>query len=653
MNFFERQDAARRNSRLLVVLFIVAMAVIVLVIDVAVVAFVFVAALIFVHRALEIPGWVHGIAIVGTIATIAWVSIRKSIELRSGGGQAVAQMMGARRVVPVNATPAERRLLNVVQEMAIAAGTRVPSVYVMDQAGGINSFAAGYDGSFCVIVVTRGVLETLNRDELQAVIGHEFSHIVNGDMALNLRMIGILAGLLFIGAAGEHMLRVALEGTSEGSQYEEAGGILGILGGFIVGILLTVVGYAGLVAGRIIKAMVAREREFLADAGSVQFTRNPEGLAGALDQARRKHSFVLHPNVEDVSHLFFAEAVYLEEERALSTHPLVAERIRRLLPRFKGDDYRNRRPDTVAELQRTAYAEARAVAGRRALSDQDWKLTPNEAVALAGTVGERDVRVATALLDALPGDARDALRTKGGSRALVVALILSADDKALAQEIEALRAARFDHLAATASALASVGRTLPRTWHLPVLDLALAELRDQDEKERHDLVRALDAVVRADRRITAYRFAYVSFVRSQLEPRKSAMGGRKALESLAPEVALMLSMVAHAGCAHEGTRAEDAAKAFAAGAAEMGLAGRITPVAREGCDLQHVCAALEKLRDLAPLAKARFIKGLFAAITSDGVIRVVEAALMRMIGAVLDCPLPSLLDELDPETMAA
>ncbi len=250
MNFFERQDAARRNSRLLVVLFIVAMAVIVLVIDVAVVAFVFVAALIFVHRALEIPGWVHGIAIVGTIATIAWVSIRKSIELRSGGGQAVAQMMGARRVVPVNATPAERRLLNVVQEMAIASGTRVPMVCVMDQSGGINSFAAGYDGSLCVIVVTRGVLETLNRDELQAVIGHEFSHIVNGDMALNLRMIGILAGLLFIGAAGEHMLRVALEGTSEGSQYEEAGGILGILGGFIVGILLTVVGYAGLVAGR-------------------------------------------------------------------------------------------------------------------------------------------------------------------------------------------------------------------------------------------------------------------------------------------------------------------------------------------------------------------------------------------------------------------
>src|SRR5260221_8257297 len=145
MNFFERQDAARRNSRLLVVLFIVAMAVIVLVIDVAVVAFVFVAALIFVHRALEIPGWVHGIAIVGTIATIAWVSIRKSIELRSGGGQAVAQMMGARRVVPVNATPAERRLLNVVQEMAIAAGQPGAAALRIDSDGGGNYFCPGHE----------------------------------------------------------------------------------------------------------------------------------------------------------------------------------------------------------------------------------------------------------------------------------------------------------------------------------------------------------------------------------------------------------------------------------------------------------------------------------------------------------------------------
>jgi hypothetical protein len=492
-------------------------------------------------------------------------------------------------------------------------------------------------------VVTRGVLQTLNRDELQAVIGHEFSHIVNGDMALNLRMVGVLAGLLFIGAAGEYTLRESMKGAGEDVRVAAFG--------LLIGTLLFIAGYAGLFFGRIIKAMVAREREFLADAGAAQFTRNPEGLAGALDQVRRAHSFVVHPHSEDVSHLFFAEAIYLEEERVLSTHPPLAERIRRLAPRFKVDDYRNRRPDPIAEIERAA---AKQRAGRRAFgTGQDWKLTPSEAVALVGTMEERDVRVAAALLDALPGDAREALRTKGGSRALVVALILSADDKALAQEIAALHAAGFAHLAATASALAPVGRGLPRTWHLPVLDLALVELRDQAEKERNDLARALDTVVRANRRITVYRFAYLSFVRSQLEPRTSAMGGRKALEGLAPEVALILSMVAHAGCAHGGTLAEDAAKAFAAGAAEMGLAGRITPVPREGCDLPQVTAALEKLRDLAPLPKARFIKGLFAAITDDGVIRVVEAALMRMIGAILDCPLPSLLDELDPEAMEA
>src|SRR6185503_17791553 len=181
---------------------------------------------------------------------------------------------GARRVTSDTRDPLERRLVNVVEEMSIASGVRVPAVYVMDGEAGINAFAAGYDVSDSVVTVTRGTLETLNRDELQGVVAHEFSHILNGDMRLNVRMIGVLAGIVFIGAIGEFVMRGARGSRDKGLYL------------FFGGLALFIVGYAGLFFARLIKAAVSREREFLADASSVQFTRNPDGIAGALDQIR-------------------------------------------------------------------------------------------------------------------------------------------------------------------------------------------------------------------------------------------------------------------------------------------------------------------------------------------------------------------------------
>jgi Zn-dependent protease with chaperone function len=271
-----------------------------------------------------------------------FASLRKTLQVHRGGGMAVARMLGARQVVPVNATPLEKRLLNTVQEMAIAAGVMAPIVYVMDEHRGINAFAAGFERQLCVIVVTRGALERLNRDELQGVIGHEFSHIVNGDTAFNLQLIGVLAGLTFIGAAGEYLLRAGARAAH--AEFRIAAAMV-MTGGFLFSI-----GYAGLLAGQLIKAKIAREREFGADAASTQFTRNPEGLAGALDQVRRNHSTVLHLHAEEVSHLFFAEAIFLGDERLLATHPPIDERIDRLAPGFAATQYRERRIDPFVEL---------------------------------------------------------------------------------------------------------------------------------------------------------------------------------------------------------------------------------------------------------------------------------------------------------------
>jgi Zn-dependent protease with chaperone function len=617
MNFFERQVAARRNSRILVLLFIAAMACIVAALDFAA-SGIWYFTRMYVDQPLQaVPRWLHYSVIGGAAATILFVSLRKTLEVYRGGGLAVARMMGARQVVPLKAPLIERRLLNIVQEMAIASGTRVPVVYVLDEHGGINAFAAGFDGKLCAIVVTRGALERLNRDELQGVIGHEFSHIVNGDMAFNLQMIGVLAGLTFIGAAGDFILR-SMKGV-ERSDIRVAAVAL------FAGMSLLVIGYIGLLAGQVIKALIAREREYLADAASVQFTRNPEGLAGALDQVRRNHSIVLNLHTEDVSHLFFAEAVYLEEERLLSTHPPLADRIKRLAPAFRPDRYRDRRVDPVPRLP----------------------VTPDEGVGLVGTFEDGDVRTATALVNALPAPATTALQTRDGAGALALALILSAQDPVAEGELAALRAAGFDALASAAFALVPIARSLPMAWHLPVADLALAELLRQPEAYRSDVARALETVIDADREVSVYRYACLNLMRSQLAPGARKIGN-KSIAALHDEVVLLLSLLAYAGSAGKG----DFLAAFEAGVKEMQVQA-VAPVPRERCDAQALTEALERLRELAPLPKARLIRGLFAAVTTDASIRVVEAALMRMMGAVLDCPLPPLFDELDPEQLAA
>ena len=348
MSFYEDQDRARRKSHLLVLVFVAAIVCILGAMDLAAMGL-----WLFVHMYMDTtsfrpPALLHGIVIGATLAVLAFISIRKTLQVHQGGGMAVARMMGARQVVPVKASPLEHRLLNVVEEIAIAAQRPVPIVFVMDEYGGINSFAAGFDRGLNVIVVTRGALERLNRAELQGVIAHEFSHIVNGDMAFNLYMIGPLAGLVYIGAAGEHVLRAMV-------QAEEMDIRAAPLIAF-AGIALFTIGYTGVVFGRIIKAMIAREREYLADAGAVQFTRDPTGLAGALDQVRQGHSTILHVNVESVSHLFFAEAMYLEEERVLSTHPPLHDRIVKLSSSYSLEEYRKRRVDPLTELERSMAA---------------------------------------------------------------------------------------------------------------------------------------------------------------------------------------------------------------------------------------------------------------------------------------------------------
>src|SRR6266850_2902113 len=328
MNFFARQANARRNAHRLIWLFILAVIAVVFAVDtIVMVAFSGLAG----HRN-ELSGsfadsmaapslWIWTSLIV--LAVILLSSAYRSSQL-SAGGSAVASQLGAERVTHDTRDPQRRRLWNVVEEMSIASGVPIPAIYVLEQEHGINAFAAGHSTSDAAITVTRGALDHLNRSELQGVIGHEFSHILNGDMRVNIRLMGMLFGLLVIGYIGQFMMRA--------SRGDRKGGVL-----VLAGLAVMILGYVGLFFGRMIQAAVSRQCERVADASSVQFTRDPQGLRnalvkiGSLDAGSRLQS----DGAEEVAHMLFAPGL----SRAFSTHPPLVERIRAIDPQFKEQEF--------------------------------------------------------------------------------------------------------------------------------------------------------------------------------------------------------------------------------------------------------------------------------------------------------------------------
>jgi Zn-dependent protease with chaperone function len=662
MNFFERQDKARKGSRALIVVFVLAVACIVIAINL-----VLGAAWLSLAAGHEGPKRIPlGLFVAITVATVAIilaVSLFKMAALRIGGGAAVARMVGARRVEPATRDPLERRLLNVVEEMAIASGTRVPGVYVMDAEKGINAFAAGYDVSNSIIAVTRGTLESLTRDELQGVIGHEFSHIVNGDMALNIRMIGVLAGIVFLGAIGGFVMR-----TTEGRS-KEAGAL------FLAGLGVYIIGYVGLFFARLIKASLSRQREYLADAAGVQFTRNPDGLAGALDQIRAASggSLVMHRHAEDVSHLFFGQAVAVRLEGLFATHPPLDDRIRRINPRFQSTMYRNERkrglpaPGAEGEAQPAAGAggvpeAASGFAGAQPAAAQEtraadysksWGRSPGQSAELVGSVDDKKVDVARRILAAIPQPVREKLREPEGASAVIVALLLAQNDIVMKSQLEAVVNARSAGLANAAAEMHAQIRDLGPAFYLPVVDLALPALKQAGSEAQVRLLTAVQAVIHADRRVSLFEFVIFTLLRWQFAPpAPPAPPKYKSLTDVRTEVMFLLSLMAYAG-GRRGADAQAQTEAdFRAGAKEAGFT-ELAPLPRNALGLDKAGEALARLRDLAPMPKAVLVKALFATVTADGTIRVIEAALMRTVSAVLDCPLPPLLEEADPAALAA
>jgi Zn-dependent protease with chaperone function len=653
MDFFAQQEKARKKTKLLVFYFVVAV--------ILLIAFAYFTAWFFsgsgflrhhgyYHTVDEQPQtlWDPQIFLFATIGTLAVISIGCAYKMNelASGGSALAESLGGKLVKSHTADPNERKLLNVVEEMAIASGVPMPQVYVLDGEQSINAFAAGHTPSDAAIGVTRGCIEMLSRDQLQGVIGHEFSHLLNGDMKLNIRLVGILFGIFCLATIG----RILLSARSNRPNAVP-----------LIGFALLILGSVGVFFGRLIQAAVSRQREFLADASSVQFTRNPLGLSGALQKIGR-YEFGSHLESEhapDASHMFFGNALAQLLFGALATHPPIPDRIHAIDPSWDGK-FPPLDKEQVEVVKRAALSEMKhpsspmpnilgSILGGAVIASDSAKKPPViKSHSILPTVGNPTplhLEYAEKLRGALPDDIRAATHEPLAATALIYSMLLSCDDNLRARQLEEIAKRVSNSVSEKTGALFPDVSKIAAHVHLPIINLALGGLRQLSAKQFQIFSQTLQWLIESDGKIELFEFVLQKIVLRNLDsqfngPQKSVVQFYT-IKPLVPDCAVILSALANVS-------SDDVAeieKAFETGAPYLRAPddADLNLLLKENCGVNEIDAALNRLAQAAPIIKKNLIEACVHTVDADGVIQEEEAELLRAISDTLDCPMPPFL----------
>lgn len=625
MNFFEHQDKARSSTARLVLLFVVAIVALVVMTSYPAAWLLAVVDAQQAGRAPSAaalrPAVLAGVALV-IIAVVLLGALYRLAQLRSGG-RAIADSMGGKLLTRHQPSADELKILNVVEEMAIASGLPVPPVYLIEDDA-INAFAAGYRQQDAVIGITRGAIRLLDRDELQGVIAHEFSHIFNGDMRLNLRLVGWLHGLLLIALLGRGLLRVPRSMNRRRNQ--SAGAIVGL------GLLFTVLGYAGVLFGNLIKSAVSRQREFLADASAVQFTRNPPGIANALKKIGGfpLGSRLLRSDAGEISHMLFGEGVMKRNGAGwFATHPPLADRIRRIDPQWNGELIN---PETLPER---SWSTLPPEEPPRAQPHASAEVLVATVLATVGNASVASLGIAQSQLAALPLGLRQALDTTLEAMLFMYALVIAdaAADTArmqLALLQQALPAASFKLLAEQLK----LARQQPRASHLLLIALAQPALKQLSAGQLDEFRRLLEQLAMVDGVLSLREWSLCALLQHYLDMEERA-NQRHELSACSGECRLLLAALAQGG-------QQDVAAATQAFAAAWKLLDMVPVEYAEVADFRELTAAVTALRCVRPLQKPALLKAMVVCVQHDGTLNADEQLLLRTVAAVLDCPVPPL-----------
>jgi len=672
MDFFERQERAQANSRKIVALFLLALPCVIAAVYAVTAAIYFVSwtfltfwASVFAE-AHSLSGDYHYFISLWQPTLLLWVALITLVVIACGsifkvrqlapGGRVVASLLGGRRLDPATKDLNETRLLHVVEELSVASGTPLPEIYVLGREFGLNAFVAGHTAGDMVVCVTEGCIRYLTRDELQGVIAHEYSHLLHGDMRLNMRLMGWVHGLFAVTLLSYWVMSKTYRERERdmGDMPESRGGFwvfvdLAIL---VIGFLLAFIGWNSAFFGRIIKGAVSRQREFLADAAAVQFTRYPEGLVNALRKAKTwaEGTTIHSTRAEEASHIYFCNG--LDEERIwlTSTHPPLEERIERVAAMMGmalvPEPAKAAGVEPVVPLPKIPIGEEETELPKPVPVPTQAGVTPRTLLASVGTPTGEHLAYAAKLMEELPESVRSAAREVVGAPALIYSLLLSPEENVRSEQLRYLRENAGAEQFQKVEGLCPLIGALDQRVRIPLVELTFATLRRFSLTEYQSLSQHIRSLVGADREVDLFEFALQKMLRRHLEP-VFKDGPRPevryyALSGLTYACSTVLSAIAHAGQ----DAPEQAQAAFARGAK------RLTPTTAEfrfmplaDCTLNAIDTSLNNLAEAAPQLKKLFLAACAETTAADGLIKPREAEMLRAIADALECPVPPFLPE--------
>ncbi|KAA1260857.1 hypothetical protein LF1_33990 [Rubripirellula obstinata] len=657
-DFFQRQSEARRSTTWLIGMFCIAVICIVgLVVAVATVVMMQVQVKSYpvaigdrLDQGLEQAPEQFVVPLIAGIVTLLIISggtLFKIAQLQSGGGTSVAENLGGKRIYPNTTDRVERRLMNVVEEMALASGTPVPPVFLLEEPG-INAFAAGYSPSDAVLGITRGCAEQLTRDELQGVVAHEFSHVLNGDMRMSIRLIGILHGILLIGLTGQLIFRMFIySGGSRRRSSNNNNGGQAILVMMAIAVALLVLGFVGTFFGNLIKAAVSRQREYLADASAVQFTRNPAGIADALKRIGGfpAGSRLNAAHAAEASHMYFSQGVWEGISGLWATHPPLKKRILAIEPGWKGGFL-----ESGAQSQGNVAPGAAGFAGQTTGTTQaSWGSSStnvpisivDHAVDHVGEPNQQHRDYAADLIASLPTSILENVREPYSARAIVYCLLMDHKRDIRALQMQILAKHAKPDVVTLVGRLQSTVDELDVRARLPIVDMALPSLRAMSQSQFNEFRNCFIHLAKADQQIDLFEWTLAQVLmrhlRSQFEQVKPTRTSYYNLKKLGPQCATLLSVVASAG------NPEDVAQlSFARGAAHLPELQMIQQPS-SGNAMKELRDVLSTLSTVVAKERGRVVDACAAAICADDHVTWQEAELLRGISDLLDCPMPPLL----------
>ncbi|UPW19582.1 M48 family metallopeptidase [Agarivorans sp. TSD2052] len=647
MNFFAEQDHARRNSKWLILLFVVAVIILIGLSNVIIAASLWMfqssnETSIAANRRFFSQDILFFVSALVT-SIIAFAITFKWYQLRDGGRR-IAESLGGQRILPNSQQAEQQQMLNVVEEMALASGMPVPSVYLLQNEIGINAFAAGHTPADAVIGITQGALEQLNREQLQGVVAHEFSHILNGDMRLNMQLIALLSGIVFISNVGEFVLHSHRYSSSSRSNRIESNDARVAAAGF--GLLA--LGWIGCFFANMIKAAISRQREYLADASAVQFTRNPNGIADALKiiGGYDAGSGLRAPLSQEASHMFIGDARRLGS--FFATHPAIEQRIKRILPRWNGQlikrdikkkaapiysttSQRNTQQNQQQQLKKTVFVATAAEAAIDALSNKSSKAEY--------TLSQNTLTVSGELAH-LPDGLLSLAHEPCGVISVVYALLLSEENDLRQKQLNDIKdnLSKSSRISETLQAWDWI-TSLDKSYRLPLLELSLPALKCMSGKQYQRFMTNLRRLIKADQQVDMYEWCLYHLIKHYLAHQFEKVSPSKPIFSSLPEIsqpfAVVLSSLAYFGHQQE----TDIQRAFGIGANSVSLY-TISLLPREQCQVEHFGPAVKQLANAYPQIKQRVLRALVACVCLDKQLTVLENEMIRCIAAVMDCPGP-------------